>query len=52
MTPDIVIALVFGAGIFVGYGLAFLYIRIRDGKPSNLKRREPGVELMDPRARG
>ena len=34
-----------------GYCLAFLYIRIRDGRHSNLKRREPGVDRMEPGGR-
>jgi hypothetical protein len=46
MTRDILIALVFGAGIFVGYGLAFLYIWVRDGRRSAPKTREPGLDRV------
>jgi hypothetical protein len=46
MTSDILIALVFGAGIIVGYGLAFLYIRIRDGRQDALKAREPHLDRL------
>ena len=52
MTLGIAVVLAFGAGIFAGYGLAFLYIRIRDRQHPDLKRRDPGLEFVDPHPHG